>query len=125
MTAPVLTEVVPSDGPFCSSSFAISFYVPKVNQADPPPAEGLHVQKWGTKYAAVRQFSGFVKDSDVGVQAAALYESLVASSWSDVVTKGQTTSSPTSYIVAQYNSPFEFSNRVNEIWMPFDMEEAY
>ncbi|PIA36069.1 hypothetical protein AQUCO_03400164v1 [Aquilegia coerulea] len=121
MTAPVLTQVSPSDGPFCVS-FVVSFYVPKVNQADPPPAKGLHVQKWSTKYAAVRQFTGFVKDSDIGVEAAALHESLVASSWADIVDKGQATSPPSTYIVAQYNSPFEFENRVNEIWMMFDMK---
>ncbi|KAF9606751.1 hypothetical protein IFM89_028127 [Coptis chinensis] len=125
MTGPVLTEIVPSDGPFCASSFLVSFYVPKLNQADPPPAKGLHVQKWGKKYAAVRQFSGFVQDSDVGVEAAALHESLLGSKWSDVVEKGKSTSPPSSYIVAQYNSPFEFENRVNEIWMVFDMEDDY
>ncbi|KAL0443720.1 UNVERIFIED_CONTAM: hypothetical protein Slati_2094700 [Sesamum latifolium] len=29
MTAPVITQVKPSDGPFCASSFVVSFYVPK------------------------------------------------------------------------------------------------
>ncbi|KAJ8900689.1 hypothetical protein K2173_025500 [Erythroxylum novogranatense] len=61
MTAPVITEVLPSDGPFCESSFAISFYVPKENQENPPPAQGLHVKRWKPTYSAVRQFGGFVK----------------------------------------------------------------
>ncbi|KAL5702633.1 hypothetical protein ACHQM5_027828 [Ranunculus cassubicifolius] len=124
MTAPVLTQIAPSDGPFCESTFTVSFYVPQVNQANPPPAEGLHVQKWGTTFVAVRQFGGFVKDSDIGEEAAALHDSLVASKWSDVVEKGEATVLPASYIVAQYNSPFEFTNRVNEIWMTFTMEEG-
>uniref|UniRef100_M8BC08 Heme-binding protein 2 n=1 Tax=Aegilops tauschii TaxID=37682 RepID=M8BC08_AEGTA len=34
MTAPVLTRVAPSDGPFCVSSFVVSFYVPAKNQAE-------------------------------------------------------------------------------------------
>ncbi|XP_010274774.1 PREDICTED: heme-binding protein 2-like [Nelumbo nucifera] len=122
MTAPVITQVSPSDGPFCESSFVVSFYVPRVNQADPPPAKGLHSQKWGPVHAAVRQFSGFVTDENVGEEAAALQASLAGTSWSSAVEKGR--ADPTSvYTVAQYNSPFEFQNRVNEIWMMFDMED--
>ncbi|CAH2056822.1 unnamed protein product [Thlaspi arvense] len=76
MTAPVITQVAPSDGPICASSFVVSFYVPTENQADPPPAKGLHVQRWAPTYIAVRQFSGFVKDYDVAEEAAALRASL-------------------------------------------------
>ncbi|XP_077227439.1 uncharacterized protein LOC143860601 [Tasmannia lanceolata] len=120
MTAPVIAEVSPSDGPFCDSSFVVSFYVPEKNQANPPSAQNLHVQKWGLKYIAVRQFSGFVKDSNVGEEAAALYDSLTDSSWSgSIIKRGDAN---TTYIVAQYNSPFEFENRVNEIWMMVDTE---
>ncbi|OVA16546.1 SOUL heme-binding protein [Macleaya cordata] len=125
MTAPVITQVSPSDGPICASSFVVSFYVPKENQADPPPAQGIHVQKWNTKYAAVRQFSGFVSgDSEVGEEAAALHDSLAGSIWSSAVDKSRATDpTKSAYIVAQYNSPFEFENRVNEIWMMFEMED--
>ncbi|KAG8045639.1 hypothetical protein GUJ93_ZPchr0008g13338 [Zizania palustris] len=121
MTAPVLTQVAPSDGPFCASSFVVSFYVPKKNQPDPPPAEDLHVQKWaGAKYAAVRRFGGFVADSDVGKQAALLDASLQGTKWAAAVSDGRRVDLTSSYTVAQYNSPFEFSGRVNEIWMLFD-----
>ncbi|XP_059661368.1 uncharacterized protein LOC132307579 [Cornus florida] len=123
MTAPVITQVSPSDGPFCASSFAVSFYVPKVNQPNPPLAKGLLAQKWGTTYAAVRQFNGFVKDSDVGEEAAALEASLEGSTWSAAIEKSRAADPTTIYTVAQYNSPFEFDNRVNEIWMLFDMED--
>ncbi|WOK97184.1 heme-binding protein 2 [Canna indica] len=121
MTAPVITQISPSDGPFCASSFVVSFYVPKKNQANPPPAEGLHLQKWGVKYAAVRQFGGFVSDGSIGREAGALYSSLEGSSWFNAVNKGDPTST---YTVAQYNSPFEFTGRVNEIWMMFDVDSA-
>ncbi|KAJ4982099.1 hypothetical protein NE237_032936 [Protea cynaroides] len=124
MTAPVITQVSPSDGPFCASSFIVSFYLPKVNQADPAPAKELHVQKWGTVYAAVRQFSGFVSDDDLGKEAAALYESLDGSSWSAAVDKGRAADPTSVYTVAQYNSPFEFEKRVNEIWLMFDIDDA-
>ncbi|GMH05546.1 hypothetical protein Nepgr_007386 [Nepenthes gracilis] len=120
MTAPVLTKVVPSDGPFCESSFVVSFYVPKVDQADPPPAKGLHAEKWNHKYTAVRQFGGFVSDSDVAEEAAALQASLAGTDWYATIKKNQNSTSV--YTVAQYNSPFEFDNRVNEIWLAFDMQ---
>lgn len=121
MTAPVLTQVSPSDGPFCASSFVVSFYVPKKNQVDPPPAKGLHIQKWGTTYAAIRQFSGFVSESNVAEEAAALYSSISGTKWSDAIYKSHAGEATTNYIVAQYNSPFEFDNRVNEIWLSFEI----
>ena len=125
MTAPVITEVLPSDGPFCESSFTVSFYVPKVNQANPPPAEGLHVQRWKSTYVAIRQFSGFVTDYNVGEEAAALQASLEGTAWSAAIEKTRKANSTSVYTVAQYNSPFEFSDRVNEIWMLFDMEDEF
>lgn len=121
MTAPVLTQVSPSDGPFCASSFVVSFYVPKKNQADPPPAKGLHLQNWGTTYVAVRQFGGFVSDATIGEEAAALYTTLSPTKWSDAIDKTHAGEVTTNYIVAQYNSPFEFHSRVNEIWLTFSI----
>ncbi|PKI49111.1 hypothetical protein CRG98_030457 [Punica granatum] len=123
MTAPVINEVYPSDGPFCASSFVVSFYVPKANQPDPPPAKGLHAQRWKPTYVAVRQFGGFVSDSDVAMEAAALEGSLSGSAWAAAIEKSREGSDHASnYTVAQYNSPFEFDDRVNEVWMLFDME---
>ncbi|KAL0301336.1 UNVERIFIED_CONTAM: hypothetical protein Sradi_6410400 [Sesamum radiatum] len=122
MTGPVITEVKPSDGPFCASSFSVSFYVPKENQQNPPSAKGLHLQKWGVTYVAVRQFGGFVADEDVGEEAAALCASVAGTVWSDAIEKSHAGDGATDYIVAQYNSPFEFRNRVNEIWLTFDWE---
>ncbi|KAK9086022.1 hypothetical protein Sjap_026433 [Stephania japonica] len=123
MTAPVLTQVSPSNGPFCATSFVVCFYIPKENQANPPPAQGLHVQKWGNTLAAVRQFSGFVKDYDIAEETAALYASLEGSKWFEAIRKSPTADPTTSYTVAQYNSPFEFDNRVNEIWLFLDVKD--
>ncbi|KZV19404.1 heme-binding protein 2-like [Dorcoceras hygrometricum] len=125
MTAPVITEVKPSDGPFCASSFVVSFYVPRENQANAPSADHLHLQKWGPTYVAVRQFSGFVKDEDVGEEAAALYASLSGTVWLDAIEKSHPGADTTEYIVAQYNSPFEFRNRVNEVWLTFDPKDNF
>ncbi|CAN6553918.1 hypothetical protein C1H46_027073 [Malus baccata] len=123
MTAPVLSEVLPSEGPLCESSFVVSFYVPKKNQENPPPAEGLHLQTWKPKYVAVRQFSGFVSDYNIGEEAAALQASLAGTVWSAAIDKSHAANHTSAYTVAQYNSPFEFDHRVNEIWMIFDLEE--
>ncbi|KAF5730788.1 heme-binding protein 2 [Tripterygium wilfordii] len=124
MTGPVITEISPSDGPFCESSFTVSFYVPKANQANPPPAVGLHIQEWKPTYVAVRQFGGFVSNFNVGEEAAALQASIVDTVWSAAIERSHGADSATSYVVAQYNSPFEFDNRVNEIWIPFDIENG-
>ncbi|PHT43672.1 hypothetical protein CQW23_17697 [Capsicum baccatum] len=80
MTVPVLAQVKPSDGPFSTSSFVVSFYVPKKNQPNPLPA--------GTK-------------------------------WAEAVEKSQAADDTTVYKVAQYNSPSESNNRVNELWSWF------
>ncbi|XP_010459273.1 PREDICTED: heme-binding protein 2-like [Camelina sativa] len=125
MTAPVISQVLPSDGPFCKSSFVVSFYVPKKNQPDPAPAENLHIQKWTPRYVAVRQFSGFVSDDSVGQEAAALDSSLKGTAWANAIEKSKNeggVGSDSAYTVAQYNSPFEFTGRVNEIWLPFEMD---
>ncbi|TKY66341.1 Heme-binding protein 2 [Spatholobus suberectus] len=109
MTAPVASEVSVGGG---KSPIVVSLYVPKENQANPPPADGLYVQRWKTIYAAVRQFGGFITDSNAGEQIAALNASIAGTKWSATV--------PKSYTVAQYNSPFELFNRVNEIWFLYE-----
>lgn len=63
---------------------------------------------------------GFVSDDIVGIEAAALYRSLSDSGLADAVQKGQSADGALLYTVAQYNSPFEFTNRVNEIWITLD-----
>ncbi|GFZ07640.1 hypothetical protein Acr_19g0005770 [Actinidia rufa] len=92
------------------------------NQANPPPAKGLHVQRWVPTYSAVRQFGGYVSDYDVGEEAAALCGSLAGTAWAATIDKSHADEAIMEYIVAQYNSPFEFEHRVNEIWLMFDKE---
>ncbi|KAJ1697377.1 hypothetical protein LUZ63_005889 [Rhynchospora breviuscula] len=124
MTGPVITQISSNDGPLCASSFVVSFYVPKKNQADPPSADGLHLQKWGPTYDAVRQFSGFVSDDSLGEEAFALYSSLQGSNWASTMDQGRKAYPTPAYTVTQYNSPFEFTGRVNEIWMLFSQEST-
>ncbi|XP_028755348.1 heme-binding protein 2-like [Neltuma alba] len=124
MTGPVVTEVSPSGGSLCESSFVVSFFVPKKNQANPPPAKDLHIQRWKPVYAAVRQFGGFVKDSNVGPEAAALNASIAGTKWSSAIEKSHRAGHNSVYTVAQYNDPFEVDERVNEIWLLFDLENG-
>ncbi|KAI5055636.1 hypothetical protein GOP47_0029157 [Adiantum capillus-veneris] len=115
MTAPVLTGVIPSDGPFCKSSFVVRFYVPTANQESPPTpisSLGLQVERWDAMYFAVRQFSGFATDSNVVEEGATLAESVYEAGLEVATTTDE------SYYVAQYNSPFQISGRVNEIFLP-------
>ncbi|KAG5597490.1 hypothetical protein H5410_038722 [Solanum commersonii] len=109
MTAPVMTQVKPSDGPLCSTSFVVSFNVPKKNQPNPPSAEGLH-PKNGTK--VVMPWSGNSVDFIAGTK------------WAAAIEKSQSKDNSTLYTVAQYNSPFEFRGRVNEMWFTFVMDSA-
>ncbi|CAN4104331.1 unnamed protein product [Withania somnifera] len=102
MTVPVITQVKPSDGPFCASSFVVSFYVPK-NQPNPPPAKA---------------------DDDIPKQAAALSASIAGTKWAAAIDKSQAADNNTMYTVAGYKSPFEFKNRINEIWFTFDLDKA-
>ncbi|KAL3733993.1 hypothetical protein ACJRO7_023356 [Eucalyptus globulus] len=58
---------------------------------------------------------------------AALEASLSGTTWANAIEKSREKESGTgtsSYTVAQYNFEFEFNNRVNEIRMPFDLEDA-
>jgi len=102
MSAPVISEV--SNG----NSIVVSLYVPKANQKNPPSADGIKVQRWKASYVAVRQFGGFVTDSNFMTEVAALNGSLAGTKWASKTHNG--------FFVAQYNAPFEVFNRVNEIW---------
>ncbi|XWS10795.1 hypothetical protein CRYUN_Cryun38cG0028300 [Craigia yunnanensis] len=64
-------------------------------------------------------------DYNVGEEAAALQASLEGTAWSAAIEKTQKADTTSVYTVAQYNSPFEFNDRVNEIWMLFDMEDEF
>ncbi|MCO5591787.1 hypothetical protein L7F22_045779 [Adiantum nelumboides] len=116
MTAPVLTGVIPSDGPFCKSSFIVRFYVPTADQESPPTpisSLDLQVERWDTMYFAVRQFSGFATDSNIVEEGATLAESVY-----EAGLEVATTTTNEAYYVAQYNSPFQIFGRVNEIFLP-------
>ncbi|PKU66667.1 heme-binding protein 2 [Dendrobium catenatum] len=119
MTAPVLTSIVPDAGPLHSSAYFVRFYLPVKFQAYPPiplPELNLHPVHWPTHCVAIRQFSGFARDNNIVKEAEKLAISLRRSSWAnstDFLDKN-------AYSIAQYNSPFRFIGRINEVWAEID-----
>ncbi|XP_010915964.1 uncharacterized protein [Elaeis guineensis] len=115
MTTPVLTSIVPDAGPLHSSAYYVRLYLPVKFQASPPlplPELNLHADKWPSHCIAVRQFSGFARDSNIIKEAERLAVSLNRSSWANSTDSGNN-----AYSIAQYNSPFRFIGRVNEVWV--------
>ncbi|XXG73408.1 hypothetical protein AAC387_Pa07g2330 [Persea americana] len=120
MIAPVLTSIVPGEGPLHSSAYYIQLYLPLKFQAVPPlplPELNLHPDKWASQCVAVRKFSGFARDSNVVKEAERLSISLSRSPWANLTSKGKY-----AYSIAQYNSPFRFIGRINEVWVDVDSE---
>lgn len=110
MTAPVLTSIIPEAGPLHSSAYLVQFYLPIKFQATPPvplPELNLKPNSLESHCIAVRKFSGFAKDSNIVEEAQKLGISLSKSPWEW----------ENSYSIAQYNSPFRFIGRVNEVWV--------
>ena len=117
MTAPVVTTIKPSAGPFCASAFTVRFFVPKEFAKKTPIPDSsldLNLHKTKARCVLVRTFSGFTSDFNVAEEAASLSLSVQTTSWANVTAVGGE-----AYSVAEYNSPFELFNRVNEIWVPF------
>ncbi|GFP90731.1 heme-binding protein 2 [Phtheirospermum japonicum] len=106
MAKPVLTSIVPGAGPLHSSSYFVKLYLPVKFQADPPvPLPELNLR--------LRKFSGFARDNNIVKEAEKLAVSLSRSKWAN----STSTQSGYAYSIAQYNSPFKFIARVNEVWV--------
>ncbi|KAK3033490.1 hypothetical protein RJ639_032719 [Escallonia herrerae] len=116
MTAPVLTSIVPEAGPLHSSAYLVRFYLPIKFQATPLlplPELNLKPDSWTSHCVAVRKFSGFARNSNIAREAEKLAISLSRSSWAN----STSSKSKYAYSIAQYNSPFRFIGRLNEVWV--------
>ncbi|KAG8378813.1 hypothetical protein BUALT_Bualt07G0023900 [Buddleja alternifolia] len=116
MTTPVLTSIVPGAGPLHSSAYFVKLYLPVKFQASPPlplPELNLQPDSWTSHCIAVRKFSGFARDNNIVKEAEKLAVSLSRSRWAN----STSTQSGYAYSIAQYNSPFKFVGRVNEVWV--------
>ncbi|KAG4158428.1 hypothetical protein ERO13_D02G118100v2 [Gossypium hirsutum] len=118
MTAPVVTSLVPGAGPLHSLAYVVRFYLPAKFQDSPPtplPELNLKPYAWDSHYVAVRKFSGFATDDIVVKQAAKLATSLSLSPWANA-----TSATHYTYSIAQYDPPFRFFGRTNEVWVDVD-----
>jgi len=110
MTAPVQVRITPGQGPFCDSTYVVSFFVPFALQPDkaPQPTQpGVYLRTEAEHTAFVRVFGGFAKETDVTQQAASLYESLA---------RDNVSFNSTFYVSAGYDSPYKVFDRHNEVW---------
>lgn len=118
MTSPVVTSLVPGVGPLHSSTYVVRFYLPAKYQDSPPkplPELNLELYTWETHYVAVRKFPGFAMDDRVVREAEKLASSLSSSPWAN-----STTDTDYTYSIAQYDPPFRFIGRLNEVWVDVD-----
>lgn len=110
MTTPVLVDVE-------NSTYTVDFYVPKKYQnggLPQPLATGItQVRLPKHKYVAVRRFDGFITDQNIPTQVAALKKSLKGTPYERAAALDK-------FTLAGYNSPFELTNRVNEVFLWFD-----
>ncbi|GER27354.1 heme-binding protein [Striga asiatica] len=104
-------SIVPGAGPLHSSAYFVGHYLPVKFQAGPPvPLPELHLKpdQWKSHCIAVRKFSGFARDNNIVKEAEKLAVSL---------------SNGYAYSIAQYNFPFKFIGRVNEVWVDVNGSE--
>ncbi|KAL6627033.1 hypothetical protein ACP70R_030759 [Stipagrostis hirtigluma subsp. patula] len=123
MTTPVLTSVVPGAGPLHSSAYFVRLYLPAKFQASPPvplPELNLHPDRWPGHCIAVRSFSGYARDNNVVEEAEKLALSLSQSPWANSTNYP----SKNAYSIAQYDNPFHFFSRVNEVWFDVDCKST-
>jgi len=110
MTAPVVTWISPmQDGSMSgmTNNFNMSFFITPEMTSPPSPRDArVYLQSHGAGTVYIRAFGGYASKEDIMQHAVTLKESLPA-------TYEYYTSF---YYVAQYDSPFRFLNRHNEIW---------
>ena len=108
MTAPVITKVVPGQGPACASNFTVSFMVPFADQDNPPkPSDPtVFLSELPALKAYVRSFGGFASGDKYVQEAAELAKALNSTQRYD----------DSYYYTAGYDAPFKPFNRHNEVW---------
>mmetsp|Transcript_40308 Transcript_40308/g.86012 ORF Transcript_40308/g.86012 Transcript_40308/m.86012 type:complete len:210 (+) Transcript_40308:39-668(+) len=114
MTAPVAVQVIPGAGPFCESTFIISFYVPSTyqepNPAPPAPTnEDVVIETLPETTKAVYMFPGYITSWSELVEPISELQSYLNEMNYKYITNIET--------VCGYDSPFHISNRHNEIWI--------
>jgi len=108
MTAPVITHVTVTQGPFCASDFLTHFFVPPQFQKDTPNPTDKDVEiiDYPVTYVYVRSYGGFNNIDKVQQNGAKLAEAL---------TNAKLSFDGEQLMTAGYDSPFRLFGRHNEI----------
>ena len=109
MTSPVTHYIIPGAGPNCESNFTMAFFIPEQFQPAPiePTNPEVFIEYRPAFDAAVIAFDGYASDQDYIMAAVDLYNKASAD--------GYNVQAETWYMVG-YDSPFEITNRLNEVW---------
>jgi len=118
MTAPVRDQIIPGAGPFCNSTFMISFFVPFKFQSKPPtPTNPLaKITLSPEMTVGVYSFGGFVSDWNSTVVANVL-------KLGQALDQANIKYTTNTLFVNGYDSPFTIFDRHNEIWLPVSTSE--
>lgn len=111
MTAPVKVEVTPSQGPFCKSTFKVSFFVPYALQdsAPEPSSPDVFIETMEETTFYVSSYGGWSSETKVLDAAERMIDTLEAKSLQF---------NATTFYSAGYDSPFRLTHRHNEVWIP-------
>ncbi|EXB82508.1 hypothetical protein L484_027684 [Morus notabilis] len=121
LTAPVLTKIISNSSSSSTqgSEYHIKLYLgTKYERAPPPqplPELNLQLDKRRSHCVAVRSFSGFAEDDNVGKEVEGFWNSLnkhVNKSWETPLVVDKS-----SFGIAQYNSSHHLTGRLNEVWV--------
>ncbi|XP_013389351.1 heme-binding protein 2-like [Lingula anatina] len=107
MTAPVLTKIVPGQGPACESNFTMHFFIPATETNPPQPTDPkVSLSTLKSMKVYVRAFGGFPKEEIWTSEAQKLAQAINDNSlfYSDF------------WFTAGYDGPSKIINRHNEVW---------
>ena len=109
MALPVVTKIVPSQGPACESTFTILFFVPFANQANTPEPtnKDVVIVNLPAVTAYVASFGGVENDELLQSSATKLGDALMRDKVNFVKDY---------YFTAEYDPPTVKTNRHNEVW---------
>merc|ERR1711879_56265 len=112
MTSPVRTEVIPGQGPFCESTFVVSFYVPYDFQPPhaPPPkptSDLVYMRFLPELQFAVYGYPGFAFEWEQILPNFIYLDNFLVEQGIRTV--------PNRQVVAGYDPPFRLRNRWNEV----------
>jgi len=118
MAAPVTTEVVPGEGPFCESTFVVGFYCPHKYQApNPPPpspsSSDIYLFDAPPTTKAVYKFPGYAMTWHQVLPAILQCVDFIETELEPMGLAYV----PNIETVAGYDPPFKVNNRHNEIWI--------